>query len=220
MIKHMLGAVVAGAVVLTALPSAADATLARRTVSGNFIHNGNAELATGSTDGSTVPVPQWTMGTGTTTFTAVQYGASGGFPTVTDPGPPSRGANFLAGGPGDAVAVATQLRTIPVALRSAIDAGTATFALQGFLGGFSSQDDNAVLSIEWRTGTNAALGTAAIGPVTAANRNSLTGLKSRKTTGTVPAGARKVFIQLTMTRDSGAYNDGYADNLSLKITTP
>jgi hypothetical protein len=62
----------------------------------NLIKNAGAEGAAGSTNGSVVPVPKWTITTGTT-FTAVQYGASGGFPTTSGPGlPTKKGKNFFA----------------------------------------------------------------------------------------------------------------------------
>lgn len=201
------------------LAEPAGASVEPMTVSGNFIHNGNAESAAGSPDGSIVAVPAWTIGSGST-FTAVQYGASGGFPSPTDPGPARRGANFLAGGPDGALTVATQQRIIPVSYRASVDAGTATFALQGFLGGYTSQGDNAKVQVDWLDAGSTVLGSSSIGPVTAQQRSNATGLKARKKTGTVPAGARQVLITLTLTRTDGSYNDGYADNLILKITIP
>jgi len=95
---RMATAAVVVAALLGVLP-ALDAP-AYAATSKNVIKNGNAEKGAGSTDGSTVPVPGWTETAGTT-FTAVQYGASGGFPAATDPGPNNRGKNFFAGGDDD-----------------------------------------------------------------------------------------------------------------------
>ena len=208
---------------LLALPVAGMGTAAAAAAhpfktSGNLIKNGNAEAGSGSSDGSTVPVPKWTLTTGTT-FTAVQYGASGGFPTSTDPGPAKRGLNFFAGGSGEDEEVATQT----IALKSyaaAIDAGTATAKVSAYLGGFASQEDNALLEIDWKSKAGSVLGSIVVGPVSAEDRGDVTGLLQRKGSGTIPVGARTAFVQLALSRASGSYNDGYADNLSLTVTVP
>ena len=63
----------------------------------NLIINGDAESDIGSATGAVIgPV------TGFTTvgnFTITKYGASSGFPSVTDPGPVNRGLNFFSGAP-------------------------------------------------------------------------------------------------------------------------
>ena len=137
------------------------------THTGNLIKNGGGESAVGSSNGSTVPTPKWKLGTGTG-FTAVQYGASGGFPTATDPGPAKRGNNFLAGGP-DGDVVATQTAKVGT-YATAIDNGTVTYALVGWLGGFSSQGDEAFVEIDFKDANGAFLDSATLGPVTAADR--------------------------------------------------
>jgi hypothetical protein len=70
------------AAALLALPGPASAV----TGAPNLIKNPGAESGPGSGDGSTVAVPNWTVPSGGT-FTAVKYGATGGFPTASDPGP-------------------------------------------------------------------------------------------------------------------------------------
>jgi hypothetical protein len=184
----------------------------------NLIMNGNAEGGAGSTTGFQVirPVPGWTPAGN---FTVVQYGIGGGFPSTTDPGPVNRGSNFFAGGPDNASSNASQV--IDVSMGAAtIDAGGVTFALNGFLGGYDGQRDNAVLSAFFKDGMGGTLGSALIGPVTEPERGGLTGLLFRSTAGTVPLGTRAIDIQLQMTRLDGAYNDGYADNLSLVLNGP
>ena len=103
---------------------------------------------------------------------------------------------------------------------SAINAGNATFTLSAFLGGYSSQDDNAVLSLSFLGAGGGVLGSAQIGPVLAGERNDATGLLLRSATGVVPIGAQSVNVNLQMTRLAGSYNDGYADNLSLVLGQP
>lgn len=195
------------------------ATVAQAATSPNLIANGTAEAAPGSPDGSVVPVPKWTELTGTT-FTAVQYGASGGFPSATSPGPAKRGKNFFAGGPGtDSI---TAVQTISLApYVTAIKAGKAQFSVAGWLGGFGSQNDSGFVEVDWKNASGFLVGSSAIiGPVTAAQRGNVTGLLQLATAGRVPKGARKAFVQLSLFPTTGAYNDGFADNLSLKITTP
>ncbi len=184
---------------------------------GNLIVNGDAEEGVGSSDGSPVPVPGWTV---TGEATAVQYGvvtSGGAYPAATDPGPVNRGLNFFSGGQNDTTSTLAQ--TISLAsYATGIDAGAVTFALQGYLGGFSTQDDNAVLSVSFKNASGTELAAATIGPVTEPDRSGLTGLLLRSTTGSVPVGSRSVVVTVTMTRLQGTYNDGYADNLSLVLT--
>jgi len=181
----------------------------------NLIVNGDAEAGIGSSDGNTVePIPGWTT---SGNFTVVQYGASGGFPTSTDPGPSNLGLNFFAGGPNNALSSASQVIDVTSGV-TAIDAGNASYNLSGFLGGFSSQGDNTTLTANFLNSSNSLLSSATISPVTAALRNNATGLLSENTLGLVPTGTRSISLQLVATRTDGAYNDGYADNLSLVLT--
>jgi len=61
------------------------------------------------------------------------------------------------------------------------------------------------------------LGSASIGPVTSADRSSATGLLPVSATGTIPVGTMAIELQLVMIRYDGAYNDGYADDLSFTV---
>jgi hypothetical protein len=185
----------------------------------NAIVNADAESGAGSADGAIVPVPGWTV---TGNFTAVQYGAvdaSGAFPAPTDPGPASRGANFFAGGPGNSFSSATQLLDVSN-ISAQIDAGIVTFLLSGYLGGFATQGDYAVLTADFLDASSASLGSAAIGPVTSSDRSNSTGLLPRDTNGAIPVGTRGISFTLDMTRLAGSYNDGYADNLSFIARAP
>ncbi|HEX6777739.1 MAG TPA: hypothetical protein VF099_06030 [Ktedonobacterales bacterium] len=185
--------------------------------SANLIVNPGAENGAADPDGGTpvTTIPGWTIAGGE--FDVVQYQASSGnYPAVTDPGPTDRGKNFFCGGPSDDVSTATQ--TIDVSKDALkLDTGLVGYVLSGWLGGFSDQDDNAALSIQFEDASGKALGKAQIGPVLAADRNNVTGFLSRTTTGKAPKGTRKIVVTLTMTRVSGSANDGYADNLSLTL---
>src|SRR5712692_8263284 len=199
-----------GAPLIAPVPAAADSVTI---VGRNLIANGDAESGAGSPDGSVVPVPGWTT---IGNFTVAQYGGNG-LPSFTDPGPSDRGANFFAGGPNNASSSGSQLINVASAAHQ-IDVGAVTFALSGFLGGFADQGDNAVLSITFKNGDQV-LGSAQIGPVTAADRGNATGPLARSTSGAVPVGTREILVVLQMTRAPVFfYNDGYADNLNLTLT--
>ena len=214
--RHTAAAIAAaGAVLAATLVPAPAATAAASVTTPNLIVNGDAEGGAGR------PVPGWTVRTGTT-FEAQAYG-QGGFPALTDPGPTNRGAALFAGGLppiGDdqRLEVVSQSRSL-TPYGASIDAGTATFNLNGYLGGFSDQRDYAIVEVRFYAPGNVSLGSARIGPVTPAQRHLQKGLLKRKVTGTVPAGSRKVVVTLTLRRFDGAYNDGYADNLILTLTT-
>ncbi len=179
----------------------------------NWVINGDAESGAGSTDGSVVAVPGWTVNSGG--FTAVQYEAApGNFPAVTDPGPASRGNNFFAGGPNVAFSMASQVFAVS-SFASQIDAGLIQFVLSGWLGGWQNQDYFAQWFVEFEDGGMNQIGSlVSLQSPNAAARSDQTGLFFQSTNGTIPTGTRFLSFQLDMTRLSGSYNDGYADNLS------
>jgi len=208
---------IAGALLMVAL--ATMHVVAAQPVFGtNLIVNGDAESGAGDTSFPAdipVSVPGWTQFAG---FTAVDYTIGSGYPTPSDPGPAIRGNNFLTGGQ---VTPSTGSQSIDVSIGAAtIDSGVVTYDLSGFLGGFDTQDDNAVLTATFRDGAAASLGSASIGPVTRGDRGDATGLLLRSTSGNVPPNTRTIDILLTFTRLQGLDNDGYADNLSLILTAP
>lgn len=183
----------------------------------NLIQNGDAEAGAGATNSSgVVPVPDWTK---TGNFTVVRYGTPL-FPSTSSPGPSNRGRNLFVGGPSNSSSSASQL--IDISAGSAvIDGVGAMFDLSGFFGGWLFQNDNAVLNASFLNASNTVLNMASIGGVTSGNRGSQTGLLERSTSGIVPTGTRKIKVDLQMSRVPSFlnfYNDGYADNLSLKLT--
>jgi hypothetical protein len=197
-----------------AAPAGAQAPSGASTLFGtNLIVNGDAESDTGAPSNSQIVKPTgWTT---TGEFTAVQYGASGGFPDKNSPGPSDRGKNFFGGGN---VAKSTATQTIDLSSGAqAIDSGGVTYTLAGWLGGYGSQEDNAQMAVTFLNAAGNALGAGRIGPVTAVNRHTTTGLFERTATGSVPAHARTARIVVTATRLEGTYNDGYSDDLSLVL---
>ena len=188
------------------------------TLGTNLIINGDAEADTAAVgDGSAdQDVSAWENETGE--FTVIRYDAPGGFPTSTGPGPANRGTFFFGAGFAE-TSSASQVIDIS-GCSSQIDSGTQPFILSGFLGGFGPQNDSPRVVLTFKNTANAPIGTASIGPVTATERNNVTGLIERKSIGIVPVGTRSVEVLLQIIRDQGVYNDGYADHLSLILAAP
>jgi hypothetical protein len=186
----------------------------------NQIINPAAELGAGApNETSIVLTPGWQT---TSNFTQVRYGAtstssSTGFPNASSPGPSKRGKNFFAGGQSNGLSTATQLISASN-LSSTIDGVGLLFSLSGFFGGFDSQNDNAVLNVNFLDASRRSLRQVSVGSVMASDRANRTGLLRREIRGSVPKKTRFISVKLTMTRTDGRYNDGYADNLSLILS--
>lgn len=183
------------------------------TLGTNLVVNGDAEANVGSASGNDVIHPTGWTSNGTPTV--VKYGASG-FPSATGPGPANRGKNFFAGGP-SGEKESDFFQTIDVSsLAASIDAHQVQYNLAAFIGGFSSQEDDATVFANFQGGT---VSQASIGPVSATQRAGKTGLLSRTTQGTIPAGTRKIQVQMHFEAVTGGYIDGYVDNVSVILTS-
>ena len=181
----------------------------------NLLANGNAEAGTSSVTGDPVVVPGWAT---SSAFTVVPYSAGGGFPTASDPGPSDRANQFFAGGK---ATTSTATQDINVSANAAdINAGKVALDLSGWLGGFVSDPDVAQLTVAYLDGASNGLGSTSIGPVSPADRNNVTGMFLRNKSALVPANTVTLRVTLTMTRTSGAFNDGYADSLSVVLRGP
>ena len=99
-----------------------------------------------------------------------------------------------------------------------IDAQQVHFNLSAWLGGYSSQDDSAQVTIIFMNQANQAIGSGiTIGPVLAIDRNSQTELLYRQTNGFVPANARQVTVTVNMTLLAGIICNSDADNIALNL---
>jgi RHS repeat-associated protein len=183
----------------------------------NLIVNGNAESASGAlNDNVSSSVPGWAR---TSNFTTAVYGNCCGFPTPMSPGPANRGNNFFYGGPGAPSSTAYQNIDVSSAA-GLIDSGFVTYNFSAWLGGFSSQEDNAVLTAAFLDSNSNTISSATLGPVTAGDRQDITELLLRTTKGVLPIGTRTVTITMLMSRLDGSDNDGYADNLAFVLSGP
>jgi hypothetical protein len=184
----------------------------------NLVKNPGAEQGTGSNDGSVVPVKNW-IETNGASFTQVQYGATGGFPTSASPGPADRGHTFFAGGPNDDNTNIVASQTVSLkAYRTAIANGGVRFSLSAYLGGSGTDPDQALIEVDFKNAAGFLIGQSTTLPaVTASDRGNVTGLLKRSATGKVPKAARSIYVQLIFDRLQGTYNNGYIDNVAITL---
>jgi hypothetical protein len=167
----------------------------------NLVVNGDAEAG----------VSGWTGYAGYDMVQSVDYGSSWVLPT--QPGPVDRGNKMFAGLGQYAVAY----QTLDFGTTAAQDT---SYSLAGWLGGWSSQGDNALFYVQFLDDAGSEIGSAAIGPVTPQDRNGETGLLYREADGLMPTGTRRLSFWLSMERLVSGDNDGYADNLSFVLQAP
>ena len=181
--------------------------------SGNLLMNGDGEAGTCTTDWSAVnTVPGWTVTQGNPSI--VCYSIS----SFSTPGGASGGNAFIADGPYGDSALRQNVDVSSAA--NAIDGGNVTFNLSGWLGGYTVYNGQAVVTAVFLDANGNPLGTPAqLSGVNASARNSKTGFIAKSTTGNVPAGTRSISVLLQFTNTSASYNIGYADNLSLTLST-
>ncbi|MCS0634312.1 phosphoesterase [Streptomyces sp. LP05-1] len=185
----------------------------------NLVVNGDAESGPGGTAAPVGSVTGWRMVQGAPALVA--YALGGGYPTTADPGPAQRGSRFFSGGDSPRTALLQDI-ALPAAGptgRDAVDAGRVRYAVAAWLGGYAAQEDGARLSVEFRDGRGTPVALSVLGPVTAAERRSRTGLVERTAGALLPPGARTARVLLVLTRTGGGTsNDGYADGISLTLS--
>ncbi|MEW2631057.1 phosphoesterase [Streptomyces sp. NPDC048389] len=185
----------------------------------NLVVNGDAESGPGGSAEPVGTVTGWVVAQGAPAL--VGYDVGGGYPTAADPGPARRGSRFFSGGNSPRTALVQDI-TLPAtgpAGRVAVDAGQVSYTLTAWLGGYAAQEDGARLSAEFRDEAGTPTALSVLGPVTAAERGTRTGLLERTASGAVPPGSRTARLLLVFTRSGGTSNDGYADAMTLGLTT-
>lgn len=182
--------------------------------SGNLLVNGDGEAGTCVADWSAVnTVPGWTVTQGNPS--TVCYSIT----SFSTPGNASGGNAFIADGPYGDSALRQNVDVSSAA--SAIDGGNITFNLSGWLGGYTTYNGQAVVTAVFLDANGKPLGTPAqLAGVNASARGNKTGFIAKSATGYVPAGTRTISVLLQFTNTSASDNIGYADNLSLTLSTP
>lgn len=185
---------------------------------GNLLVNGGADTAGAAGTPVAAPVPPgWTRVVGAPTF--VRYGSTE-FPSPVDAARWNGGTAFFTGGQGPS-AVLEQVAPLPAEQTPNIDAGLARIGLSAAIGGYRRNGDSATVEAAFLGAAGQPIGTPlVIGPVTTAQRADQTILLARRGDAAVPAGTRAVRVRLGMTRTDGAYDDGYVDDVALRLIAP
>ena len=121
--------------------------------------------------------------------------------------------------------VTTASQTIQLSgLNGTAGPGGLPFTLSATLGGYSNQDDNAVLTAAWEDANGSSITDSSghpvvtkLGPVLAVDRGDTSSEVPRSAYGVVPTGAAQVVITMTFTMAGAGNNDASADNLNLEI---
>lgn len=186
--------------------------------SANLVVNGDCETGSLAPDFNTWVAPSgWTLGDGQLDAQAYSAGGGGDLNTAYA-NANGDGLGYFSGG-NAGFSSAYQIVDLS-SFAAKIDSGSATFNFGGDFGGYAGQDDSfsATITFYGADGTTV-LGSDTIGGFKAADRGSISELIHDADSAAVPAGARFVRVELDATRISGTYNDGYADNISLTLTT-
>lgn len=128
------------------------------------------------------------------------------------------GGNALFTGVGAASVASQTIDLSPSA--AAIDNGNVDALLSAYVGGYTTQQDNARVSYVFRDAGAATLATVTFGPVMNADRGMVAGFVPFTATQPLPAGTRDVVITITTQRFVAPANDGYVDNVSLILDAP
>lgn len=188
--------------------------VASATTSSNLLLNGSAETSTCSPGGwEETTLPGWQITSADPVIDC--YGMPNG-PTTSTPGSPTRGIAYFQGGSRGS---SQMTQTVDVSsAAAAIDGGTVSSTLSGWLGGINTYDDAAKVTATYLNASGTTLGTSVIGPVLAADRNNTTGMVQKTANGALPSGTRsiRVAVDFSMT---GTQNDGIADDLALTLNT-
>jgi hypothetical protein len=204
--------------VLVAVAAFAFAPLAGAAIpQGNLLQNAGAEQPAAPATNTEHAAPTgWET---SPSFTVMAYGRPE-FPPISVGEGIGGGTNFFAGGPTTSTSVAVQFVDFTGA-EAEIDAGHVRASLGAYLGGVGSKGDAASVTVTFKSealGDGTELGLPlTVGPVTPGERHNETTLLKRDASAIVPAGARSAQVAITATRTEGAYNDGYADNVSLAL---
>lgn len=182
---------------------------------GGVAGNELGEAAVGSDPAS--PPPYWALEAGDPG--QVVYGVGGDYPDRAG-APAGSGGYFCAGGAEPASIVSQTIDLSGVAAR--IDAGGLPFRASGAFGGYATEDDYAVMTIDFLDGRGSSLGDVTLGGFKAAQRGNSTKLLPDAATGTVPSGTRFAIVDLEAVRvsNAGVANNGYADALSFVVPEP
>lgn len=201
-----VGRALAAAAIGTALSIGLAAPAAAAVTGPNLAVNGDAEAALGG---------EWVNATGA--LARAQHGV-GGYPGSSIIGGGSfDGGTYLFYGGSTATMETVQTIQLTGADLTDVAAGGVHSSLSAFIGGYAGQGDHLGLEATWKDALGSDLLTQVLDPVTNVERRNRSGFLPREDIQTIPAGATQVAVKLTGTRTSGTANDGYIDNISLRL---
>jgi hypothetical protein len=186
----------------------------------NLVVNGDFEASGGETkvDANPSAIPGWNP----SYLMAVRPYGTRGFPTAAQ-GPADGGNNFLSGikqPPFTNGVIYDDAQLIDVSsLAADIDAGRLNWNFAAELGGFGAERDAMIAEIGCFNADKEPLLFQRVDGPSAAQRGYKTGFQPRQMTDVVPTGTRYFQILLTASLVDGQVADGYADNVSLKLTS-
>jgi len=126
-----------------------------------------------------------------------------------------KGENYFWGGKNSNSTIEQMADVSPI--QQEIDAGKVSYELSGLLGGYRSQSDRAKLVADFLDAGNDVIQSTQIDFVTNEDRNNVTRMMRKVSSGTVPINTRTIRFRLITLIEEGANNDGYADELSMVL---
>ncbi len=100
-----------------------------------------------------------------------------------------------------------------------INRGEIGYELSGWIGGWLNHEDTLEITASFYDNSNELIGSGAIGPVTAEQRNNKTCFVEQSNKGIIPPGTLRIIIRLTATKRDGESADAYADNLKFVLNS-
>jgi hypothetical protein len=191
---------------------------------GNLVQNPGFEEGTGSADGHFVAaLPRWRRPDASAGFTAVRYGATGGFPGLGVRDDVGGQTNFAAGGPRDNEKEVDLEQQVDLSTWAAeIDRGGVQARISAYIGGYQNDADSGQVTIELYGAENDQgwtpyYGGDDLGPVTRSDRGGVTKLLRRTTTLAVHTGTRRLKLRLRAFPSGGDYTNVFFDNVSVEL---
>jgi len=126
-----------------------------------------------------------------------------------------KGENYFWGGKNSNSTIEQMADVSPI--QQEIDAGKVSYELSGLIGGYRSQSDRAKLVADFLDAGNDVIQSTQIDFVTNEDRNNVTRMMRKVSSGTVPINTRTIRFRLITLIEEGANNDGYADELSMVL---
>jgi hypothetical protein len=194
-------------------------TLPLERYSGNLVVNGDGEQndAPDTPKAPLADVSGWTRGVSLEApenATAMPYSGYLKTQNITIIGPAgvALGKNLLMGGLTSASNLSQTIDLSGLKLNA-----KPSYVLSALLGGAEAENDHVDVLLELLDKNSAVLESVTISGPRAQERGNKSQILAFEKTGTLPTGTVKARVKLSFTRESGVWNEGFADNISLKV---